>query len=180
MLLHACDSQSPLDDLNDEIRQLDEENPRDEEDQDDNEDNGDSSFESAMASAINQARSTGRNCGNEFYPAAAPLSLDDRLNEAARSHTQDMVNHDYLGHQDSNGNGPWDRVQATGYQASTAGENVAAGYRTIEAVMEGWLESAGHCANIMRSSYEEVGVARIEGPNTQYGVYWTQVFATPR
>ena len=180
MLIQACDSQSPLEDLTDEIRQLDEENPQDEDDQQDDEDTGDSSFESAMATAINQARSTGRNCGNEFFPAVASLSLDEKLNQAARTHTRDMANNDYLGHQGTDGSSPWDRVQDAGYQARTAGENVAAGYRSIEAVMEGWLESDGHCANIMNGSYRDVGVAMVEAPGTQYGVYWTQVFAAPR
>lgn len=181
-LLHACDSQSPLEELTDEIEQLDDDNREDDNNNndDDNDNPDDSSFESEMTTAINQARSAGRNCGSEYFPAVPPLSLDEQLTAAARTHTQDMANNDYLGHEGTDGSLPWDRVQEAGYQASTSGENVAAGYRTVEAVMEGWLGSDGHCANIMRPSYQDVGVARIEAPNTQYGVYWTQVFAAPR
>ena len=184
LLFQACDSQSPLEELTDEIRQLEDDNQdgenNDDDDDGEEQDNNDDSFESEMTSAINQARSTGRNCGSQFFPAVAPLTLDEQLTDAARVHTRDMANNNYLGHQGSNGSQPWDRIQEAGYQASTAGENVAAGYRSIEAVMEGWLESAGHCANIMNASYRDVGVARVDNPNTQYGVYWTQVFAAPR
>jgi len=180
LLLHACDSQSPLEELTDEIEQLDDDNREDDDGNDEDDNPDDSSFESEMTTAINQARSTGRNCGSEYFPAVAPLNLDEKLTAAARAHTRDMANNNYLGHQGTDGTLPWDRVQEAGYQASTSGENVAAGYRTVESVMEGWLGSDGHCANIMRASYQDVGVARIEAPNTQYGVYWTQVFAAPR
>ena len=182
-MVQACDSQSPLDNVSDEIERLGEPDQGDNNDEGNSNgssDNDDGSFESEMLRAINAARSTGRRCGSQFYEAVPTVGLDERLTEAARVHTQDMVDHNYLGHQDSQGNWPGDRVRSTGYNASITGENVAAGYADIDSVMRGWLESAGHCANIMNGSYEHVGVAMLEGENTQYGRYWTQVFAAPR
>ena len=56
------------------------------------------------------------------------------------------------------------------------GENVAMGPPNADAVMKGWLGSPGHCANIMTPGFKEMAVAYALNPNTEYEIYWTQVF----
>jgi len=70
------------------------------------------------------------------------------------------------------------RVTATGYTWSAVGENIAAGYSSVEAVMQGWLESPGHCRNIMSDQYREFAVSRVDVNDSDYSSYWTQVFGT--
>ncbi|WP_370301508.1 CAP domain-containing protein [Alkalimarinus coralli] len=60
------------------------------------------------------------------------------------------------------------------------GENIAAGQSSVTQVMEGWLNSPGHCRNIMSSRYQEVGTSKVDSTTADYPTYWTQVFASPR
>jgi uncharacterized protein YkwD len=74
-----------------------------------------------------------------------------------------------------------DRVNATGYQWSRLGENIAAGYSSINSVVEGWMRSDGHCANIMNADFDEVGLACVPAASgTGDGQYWTQNLARKR
>jgi uncharacterized protein YkwD len=74
-----------------------------------------------------------------------------------------------------------DRVNATGYAWTMLGENIAAGYATANAVMDGWVASPGHCANLMNSGFAEVGVACVPGaPGDRYSTYWTMDLGRPR
>lgn len=127
---------------------------------------------------INQARSKGRKCGNDFFPAVAPISWNSQLYQAALSHSKDMASKNFFSHTGSNGNNPGDRITNAGYKWSTYAENIAAGYPNANAVMQGWLDSPGHCKAIMNKSVSEVAVAIANGGT--YGIYWTQVFAHPQ
>ena len=113
----------------------------------------------------------------------APLALNHQLTEAANNHTLDMAYNDFFSHTGSNGSSPWQRIIATGYQYSAAGENIAAGYATPEAVMAGWMNSSGHRANILNCNFQEIGVSHVylspDTGNVNYHHYWTQVFARP-
>ncbi|TNE96465.1 MAG: CAP domain-containing protein, partial [Gammaproteobacteria bacterium] len=73
-----------------------------------------------------------------------------------------------------------DRITETGYQWSVAGENIAAGYDKVSTVMKGWLNSPGHCKNIMDPRFSEFAVERVNASSADYDNYWTQVFAKPR
>jgi hypothetical protein len=73
---------------------------------------------------------------------------------------------------------PWDRIKATGYKYTTAGENVASGQQTSSEVMDAWMHSAGHKANILNKGYTDIGVAF--APAGLYGTSWTQVFGAPQ
>ena len=73
-----------------------------------------------------------------------------------------------------------DRVKSAGYDWSAVDENIAAGQQTIDAVMKVWLNSPGHCANIMSPSFTEIGEANYAVSRSDYPIYWTQVFARPR
>ena len=93
-----------------------------------------------------------------------PLSIDWRLVQSARAHSQAMISHNEFAHQVS-GEQPLcasgannDRYDAVGYVWNRCGENIAAGYTTAQAVMDGWMSSPGHRANILSADYCEFGV----------------------
>lgn len=133
-----------------------------------------------MLAAVNTARSVGRTCGGTLYPAAPALGWNSSLAKAATLHSQDMAARDYFAHQTPEG-GTFDtRISAQGYTWSVAGENIAAGYSTLEAVVQGWLVSPSHCQNLMSPEFREVGMGSDTRAGSKYGVYWTQDFAAPR
>ena len=137
-------------------------------------------FAEQMLFAVNQARSQEQNCGGQIMPAVPALTWDYDLESAAFSHSSDMANNNFMSHTGSDGSSPQDRIEATGYSWSTWAENVAAGQKDINAVMTSWMNSPGHCKNIMNGSVTEMGASYVENSSTQYGIYWTQVFAKPR
>jgi uncharacterized protein YkwD len=131
-----------------------------------------------MLTLINNARAQQRSCGTTSYASAPALAWHCQLKTAATNHSKSMAEEDYFSHTDSDGNSPGDRITAAGYRWRTYGENIAAGYRDEQAVMDGWLSSPGHCANIMNATFTEVGAGKVNGGG-YYGIYWTQDFATP-
>jgi len=133
-----------------------------------------------MLTQVNIARSQPRDCGSERYPATAALSWHCTLEDVAYAHSRDMGDYNYFSHTGSDGLMAGDRVSNAGYDWSAVGENIAAGQQTIDVVMAAWLDSPGHCANIMRSVYTELGAASYRVDGSDYPIYWTQVFATPR
>ncbi len=114
-----------------------------------------------------------RTCGTTPFAAAEPLTVDERLQAAAQRHSEDMDANEFMGHVGSDGSGVGERATREGYTWSWIGENVAAGYTTPEGVMAAWLASPGHCSNVMRPEFVDLGVGRA-------GYSWTQVFARPR
>ena len=98
------------------------------------------------------------------------LRVDSRLAAAAQAHSADMVDRDYFSHTSPDGTGPGDRATAAGYP-SWSGENIAAGYPTAAAVVEGWMNSAGHRANILNCQSKATGVGYDARRNM-----WTQMF----
>jgi len=128
----------------------------------------------------NQARSRSRRCGGKTFSSAPPLTLAKRLGGAAREHARDMARHNMLAHEGSDGSTPAVRVTREGYSWRTVGENVASGPTTPEEVMQGWLDSPGHCENLMNARFTEMGIAYVVDPKSESGVYWAQVFATPK
>ncbi|MFD7660070.1 CAP domain-containing protein [Actinosynnema sp. NPDC059797] len=101
------------------------------------------------------------------------LAADDRLAEAARAHSADMAARNYFDHVSQDGRSFVDRVKAAGYPSPGA-ENIAAGQRTAEAVVKGWMDSPGHRANILNCKLKALGVGMARGGS--YGIYWTQNF----
>ncbi|GAA3749528.1 CAP domain-containing protein [Salinactinospora qingdaonensis] len=97
-----------------------------------------------------------------------PLRVDRQLTKAAEVHSEDMATRRYMAHESPEGEGPAERAEDAGYEA-WSGENVAAGYRSAEAVMAGWMDSPGHRANILNCDNRAVGVAEVD-------TYWTQTF----
>ncbi|MFI0502866.1 CAP domain-containing protein [Streptomyces albogriseolus] len=103
----------------------------------------------------------------------APVTANSTLNTAAQRHSEDMASTGTMSHTGSDGSDPGERITRAGYAWSTYGENVAYGYSTPEQVMQGWMTSPGHKANILNCSFEEIGVGLS-------GTYWTQDFGTAR
>jgi uncharacterized protein YkwD len=106
------------------------------------------------------------------------LTVDQRLAAAAQAHSADMVRRAFFAHESPDGRQVWDRAVAAGYAYRKVAENIAAGQRSAEEVVRGWMESPGHRANILDGDLTQIGVGRADGGS--YGVYWTQVFGTPR
>jgi len=129
---------------------------------------------------VNQARSQARNCGANAFNAAPPLRASTPLTNAATAHAQDMARHNHFQHQGTDGSSPGERATRAGYRWSTVAENIAAGITTAEAVVKGWVESPGHCANIMGPQFTEMGVAYVTDLNSRDRIYWAQEFGRPR
>ena len=136
-------------------------------------------YQAAMLEQVNAARATARSCGTEAFAAAQPLSYNCPIEGAATSHSQDMATNNFFSHTGSDGLRVGARVTATEYEWSVVGENIAAGYDEVETVMDAWLDSPGHCRNIMDPRFTEFAVMRVDATNKDYENYWTQVFATP-
>lgn len=144
--------------------------------------------------AINQARSQTQDCGYEgIKPPVAALTWNNKLYQAAKIHSNDMAQSNTFDHTGSGtqsdvvaqlnhpgvGSTPTERMGYAGYTNwQYTGENIAAGYTTVSSVMDAWLNSPGHCANIMDASFKEVGMAKVDNPNSTYNHYWTQDFGT--
>lgn len=135
---------------------------------------------SRVLALVNDARAGKRRCGLKRFAAAPPLAASAVLDRAAIAHAQDMAAHSALGHAGSDGSAPGDRATRAGYAWKLVGENVAAGQPTPELVVADWLESPHHCANLMDPDYTEMGIGFAADPASAAGIYWAQLFGTPR
>jgi uncharacterized protein YkwD len=129
---------------------------------------------------VNEARSKPRKCGRTSFAAAQPVTLSATLNKAALQHAQDMARHSHFEHEGTDGSTPADRATRAGYRWRHVAENIAAGAPNARAVVDGWLASPGHCANIMSPQYREMGIAFALNPQSKAGIYWAQTLATAR
>lgn len=102
------------------------------------------------------------------------LTLSSELSNIATLKSSDMAKKNYFSHTSPTYGTPFEMLQQFGISYSAAGENIAAGQKTAEDVMQSWLNSSGHRANILSSKYTELGVGYYKGGS--YGVYWTQLF----
>ncbi|MFE9122126.1 sigma-70 family RNA polymerase sigma factor [Streptomyces sp. NPDC007172] len=104
------------------------------------------------------------------------LTSNPKLYDAALKHSENMAAQNFFDHTDPSGAGPGDRVTAAGYQWSAVGENIARGQADAAAVMDSWMHSPGHRANILNCGYKEIGIGVHYGSG---GPWWTQDFGTP-
>ena len=104
------------------------------------------------------------------------LTLDPKLCAAAQKRAEETVA--LFSHTRPNGTSCFTAIDEVGYDYWTAGENIACGQKTCSFVMECWMNSPGHRANILNGSYKQLGVGCVK-TNDIYGVYWVQVFASP-
>lgn len=130
---------------------------------------------------VNAARANSRMCGDQPFPAVPPLRWNDALGNAALAHSRDMATRRYFSHRAKDGSQVAQRATRAGYGWRRIGENIAFGQRTPQEAVAGWLDSPGHCANIMNGGFTEMGAAYGVTPERQNGIiYWTQAFGTPR
>jgi uncharacterized protein YkwD len=135
-----------------------------------------------MLTQINEIRSQEQECGSQHLPAAEPLTWSCTLEEAAHKHSQDMAENDYFSHTSPDGSEIQNRVSDSGYEWQAVGENIAAGHLSSSAAIEGWLESPGHCRNLMSEAFSEMGIAEAKSASSDatFPSYWTQILANPR
>ncbi|MDF2566562.1 MAG: safA [Oscillospiraceae bacterium] len=105
------------------------------------------------------------------------LTENWQLSRVARYKSQDMINKNYFAHQSPTYGSPFDMMQSFGLKFSSAGENIAYGQRTAKEVVNAWMNSAGHRANILSTSYSQIGVGAAKKSNGT--LYWTQHFIRP-
>ncbi|WP_231491934.1 CAP domain-containing protein [Pedobacter sp. Leaf170] len=118
---------------------------------------------------INDVRSKGCNCGTTAMPPVIVLNWNNLLASAALGHSKDMNTNNYFSHTSLDGRSAGNRITAAGYKWTTYGENIAAGQSNEQAVFDAWINSEGHCKNIMNANFRDMGVAKD-------GRYWTQEF----
>ncbi len=137
-------------------------------------------FAGEALDAINAARAQPRRCGDQPFPAVGPLRWNARAAYAALLEVEWMQSANTFGHEWPNGEHVWHRLEMAGYQWRRADENIAAGFRTLAAVMQGWIDSPPHCVALMRPDITEVGVAVVPGTSSNtYLSYWAMALATP-
>ncbi|PRY66287.1 Cysteine-rich secretory protein family protein [Vreelandella songnenensis] len=134
----------------------------------------------AMLDLVNEARREARQCGEQSFDSVAPLTWSCKLHEAAKAHSEDMAEKEYFSHTSPEGVGIEQRVETQGYTWRAVGENIAAGHPSAAGAVEGWLQSPGHCSNIMNSAFTQMGMAKADNPQTRYNHYWTQALGQPR
>ncbi|MGY4927305.1 CAP domain-containing protein [Streptomyces sp. 900105755] len=103
-----------------------------------------------------------------------PLAADPQLAAAAQAYSTDMATRDFYSHTSPEGTQPWDRAAAAGSRRRTIGENIACSQRSAAEVVEGWMNSPGHRANILKPDFTHIGVGFAGGGRA--GTYWTQLF----
>lgn len=128
---------------------------------------------------VNNVRAHGTRCGSELFGPAPPVSLSSTLGSVAFGHADDMATNNYFEHEDLHGKSPSDRVRATGYREKLVGENIAYGPKSVDEVVRGWLDSPGHCENIMDPRFVEMGLGYATSHDSKHALYWVQVLATP-
>ena len=144
--------------------------------------------------AINAARAQTQDCGEEgIFEPAPPLSWNDRLANAAYEHSYDMAYSDTFSHEGSGtdtdetaqtldkeeGSTFRERIEHNGYRMwRWIGENIAAGYKDPDVVVDAWIASPHHCANLMNPDFTEVGMARVDKVESHYRSYWSQEFGS--
>ena len=106
-------------------------------------------FESEVIDLVNVERAA---------EGLAPLNYDARLAAAARDHSEDMGLQDYFSHTSLDGRTVSERIEDAGYSWNTYGENIAAGQPTPEDVIDSWMSSQGHRANILNPNFCDIGV----------------------
>jgi uncharacterized protein YkwD len=129
---------------------------------------------------VNEIRARGARCGDRSFAPAPPVKLSQTLGGVAFGHADDMAKHNYFEHEDLTGRSPADRVRAVGYQEKLVGENIAYGPKSAEEVVQGWLDSPGHCENIMDPRFAEMGIAYAAGQAARRGLFWVQLLVAPK
>lgn len=125
-------------------------------------------YQSQVVSLVNQERAK---------QGLSPLKINAKLSDVATKKAEDMRDKGYFSHTSPTYGSPFDMMKQFGIRYSSAGENIAKGQKTPEAVMNGWMNSQGHRDNILNSSYTEIGVGYVTDGSGN--TYWVQMFIRP-
>ncbi|WP_442881360.1 CAP domain-containing protein [Clostridium sp.] len=102
-----------------------------------------------------------------------PMILDSKISDVARIKSKDMADNNYFSHNSPTYGTPFDMMKKFGIKYGHAGENIAKGQPTAASVMEAWMNSPGHRANILSTNFGKIGIGYVKAGNT---TYWTQMF----
>src|SRR5438128_9047155 len=117
---------------------------------------------------VNQARA---------QAGLASLTMDPQLNQSAQSYSDYMASANFYAHEGPDGSTPLSRMNAAGFPGTgTWGENIAAYYSDADSVMQVWMASPGHRANILNPAFTHIGIGVAYNANSQWKYYWTQDF----
>ena len=142
---------------------------------------------------VNNARAQSRLCGSKSYAATTSVTWNGQLESASQVHSLDMANTTaknnanpvYFSHTGSNGSDVGTRISNAGYAWNTYGENIAYDYnygypnpesvaQTLAQVIQGWIDSPGHCANIMNPNFKDIAIVRVTiTVGRSYYSFWT-------
>jgi len=125
-------------------------------------------YEQQVADLVNQERAK---------QGLSPLTLNTELSSVAETKAADMRDKNYFSHTSPTYGSPFDMMKQFGISYKSAGENIAMGQKTPEVVMNGWMNSEGHRANILNANYTEIGVGYVTDSNGN--TYWVQMFIRP-
>lgn len=134
----------------------------------------------AVLDATNAARAEGRRCGDSWMDAAPPLDWNPQLAVAALAHSQDMARQAYFSHVNRQGQDVAQRAEAQGYRWRSIAENISRGQNSAQEAVAGWINSPGHCRNLMNPRFSEMGAGLGIHQGKHATAYWTQVFGAPR
>jgi uncharacterized protein YkwD len=134
---------------------------------------GNSAFENEVVTLVNSRRAAGAVCGSTSYGPTGALVMNSSLRNAARGHSQDMAVNNYFSHTSLDGRTFDQRIHNAGYFGSPLGENIAAGQSSPTSVMNSWMNSPGHCSNIMNPAFRSIGVGYAYDADATYRHYWT-------
>jgi uncharacterized YkwD family protein/spore coat assembly protein SafA len=123
------------------------------------------SLEQQVIDLVNQQRA---------WNGLPALKANWELCRVARYKSQDMIDKHYFDHQSPTYGSPFRMMESFGIRFSAAGENIAYGQKTPQAVMNDWMNSPGHRSNILNSTYNQIGVGAAKAANGTF--YWTQMF----
>lgn len=121
------------------------------------------SIAKSLLALVNQARAEN---------GLSALSLNDSLSAVAQKKAEDMKNNNYFSHTSPTYGSPFDMIKNAGISYKSAGENIAMGQKTAEAVFNAWMNSSGHRANILSSKFTQMGIGVTDGSTR----YWSQMF----
>lgn len=123
-----------------------------------------SGFEEQVVQLVNQERAKA---------GLKPLTHRADVKNVAQKKAEDMINSNYFSHTSPNYGSPFDMLKTFGISYSSAGENIAKGQKTPQEVMNAWMNSSGHRANILKPEYDSIGVGFYQGA-------WVQMFIKGR
>jgi hypothetical protein len=136
-------------------------------------------YDTANASSITETNIFNLTNSQRAKYGMGNLSWNYKLVNAARAKAQDMINKDYFSHNTPSGETPWTFILNAGYNYIYAGENLAMNYSVAEDVINAWMNSGGHRANILGSNYKELGVGVVTGEFQGYTtIMVVQMFGT--